>query len=90
MLSSTSKLTLLVATYSNEKVSSTLSIREDECVMFLKARKGVVKLALQHGVPIVPVITFGLRNAFTAYIPKGSFWASIGRKLGYISSIAYH
>lgn len=56
--------------------------KEDECVMFLKARKGVVKLALQHGSPLVPVITFGLRNAFTAYIPKGAFWASVGRKIG--------
>lgn len=54
--------------------------------MFLKARKGVVKLALQHGTPIVPVVTFGLRKAFTAYIPKGCFWASVGRKIGYITN----
>lgn len=58
--------------------------------MFLKARKGVVKLALQHGTPIVPVITFGLRKAFTAYIPKGSFWASVGRKIGYLTNAFIH
>ena len=56
--------------------------RPDEVVMYLKSRKGFVKLALQHGLAIVPVVTFGLRQAFSSYLPKGKFFADIGRKMG--------
>ena len=36
-------------------------VLEDDCVLYLRARKGFVRLALQHGCPLVPMFTFGQR-----------------------------
>lgn len=54
--------------------------------MYIDSRQGFVKLALQHGLHIVPAIAFGLRGILTPYIPKGPFWTSLGRKLGFANT----
>jgi hypothetical protein len=51
----------------------------DECVLYLKNRKGVVKLALEFGVPIIPSFTFGQRGAFSFWIPKGGWVKSVSK-----------
>lgn len=62
----------------------TMMEREDECVLFLKSRFGFVKLALKHGVAIVPVFSFGLRNSYNYIVPKGDFMLNLARKIGFL------
>jgi diacylglycerol O-acyltransferase 2, plant len=60
----------------------TLLKNDKEIVLYLSKRLGFVKLALQHGAPLVPVFSFGLRNSFSFWIPKGKFFHSLGRQFG--------
>lgn len=61
----------------------------DECVLFLKNRGGIVKLALQSGVPIVPSFAFGQRGAYRFWIPRSTFLKTIGRKIGFLPMIFF-
>ena len=36
-------------------------LEQEECVLYLRGRKGFVRLALQHRCPLVPMFTFGQR-----------------------------
>ncbi|KAJ1387311.1 hypothetical protein B484DRAFT_409938 [Ochromonadaceae sp. CCMP2298] len=45
---------------------------------------GIVKIAAQFGVPLVPTFTFNQRAAFDFYIPRAGFLHKLGRKIGFI------
>eukprot|EP01038_Epipyxis_sp_PR26KG_P009544 gene9544-12855_t len=55
-----------------------------EVVLYLSKRAGFIKLALIHGVAIIPCFTFGLRNSFTAWVPKSQFLLRIAKKIGFL------
>lgn len=55
-----------------------------EVVLFLKSRYGFIKLALQHGLELVPVFAFGLDDLFDYTIPKNGIFKYLGRKLGFL------
>lgn len=55
-----------------------------ELVLFMKKRFGYIKIAVQHGIPIVPVMAFGLRDSFNFYVSKNEFLCSFGRKAGFL------
>lgn len=53
-----------------------------ECVLYLRKRKGFVKLALKYAYPIIPVFNFGLHNTYRFFVPKSAWLSRIGRKIG--------
>lgn len=57
---------------------------ESECILYLNNRKGFIKLALMHGFNVVPVFTFGLADGYDYIVPRGSFMASLARKIGFM------
>jgi len=62
---------------------------ERKCVLYLAKRMGFIKLALRHGVPVVPVFSFGLRNQYRYWVPKNKFIINFGRKIGVIPMIFF-
>lgn len=56
--------------------------RDDEVVLYLNKRLGFVKLALQQGVPIVPVFSFGLRGTFDSWLPRQPWVRRLGQRVG--------
>jgi 2-acylglycerol O-acyltransferase 2 len=46
-------------------------------------------LALQHGVPILPAFTFGLRNSFDFWIPRSKLAKTIARKIGFLPMLFF-
>ena len=60
-----------------------------ECILFLKQRKGVVKLAMQYGRPLIPTFTFGLRKTWDFWIPKSDFAKWLGRKIGFVPMVFF-
>jgi diacylglycerol O-acyltransferase 2, plant len=63
--------------------------RDDEVVLYLKNRLGFVKLALQQGIPIVPVFSFGLRGTFDSWLPRHPWVRSLGRKIGFMPLVFF-
>lgn len=61
----------------------------DEYNLFLRKRFGLVKLAMQYGVPIIPSFTFGQRATYDFWVPKNKFIHSIGRKIGFIPMVFF-
>jgi hypothetical protein len=55
-----------------------------DVVVYLKKRKGFIKLALATGSPIVPVFGFNLDGSFSFWFPKGSLTDWLSRKMGFI------
>lgn len=58
-----------------------------ECVLYLKSRGSLTRLALQEGVPLVPSFTFGLRGTYEILLIKNEFLVAIGRKFGFAPAI---
>ena len=58
--------------------------KPEEVVLYLKKRKGFVKLALEYGSPIVPVFSFNLDKSYGYFIIKGKLVESIARKIGFL------
>jgi hypothetical protein len=54
-----------------------------ELVLFLKSRYGVTKLAMSHGVVLVPSLCFGLENAYGCWIISHPVLLAIARKIGF-------
>lgn len=58
--------------------------KNKECVLYLRKRMGIVKMAALHGVAIVPTFTFNQRAAFNFWIPQWRWLHKLGRRLGFI------
>ena len=67
----------------------TLMENDNECVLYLKSRLGFVKLAMQQGIPIIPVFSFGLRKTFDCWLPKSEWMKSFGRKIGFLPLVFF-
>jgi len=52
-------------------------------VLYLKKRKGFVKLALETGTPICPVFCFGLDGSFAHLIPRGPMINKLSELVGF-------
>ncbi|CAM9421688.1 unnamed protein product, partial [Ectocarpus fasciculatus] len=61
----------------------------NECVMYLRARTGIVRLALEQGVCMIPSISFGLHNAYDYYVIDNDFVNNLGRKLGFFPMVFF-
>lgn len=62
---------------------------KNECVMFLKARTGIIRLALEQGVCLIPSITFGLHKAYDYYVFDNEFVNFLARKIGFFPMIFF-
>lgn len=56
---------------------------DKELVLFLRSRLGVTKLALTHGVCLVPALTFGLKRTYDCWIFKHPVLVKLGRSIGF-------
>ncbi|XP_064000284.1 2-acylglycerol O-acyltransferase 2 [Pogoniulus pusillus] len=66
-----------------------LDARPGSCTLLLKNRKGFVRLAIQHGTPLVPVFSFGENDLYDqVWNPKGSWLRVIQQKLQQIMGIS--
>jgi hypothetical protein len=54
-----------------------------DVVLYLKNRKGFIKLALETGSPIVPVFCFNLDGSFGYWVPRGRMIEKLSRSLGF-------
>lgn len=62
---------------------------KDECVLFMKSRKGLTKLALTEGVKLIPSMTFGSHKLYDYWVPKSEWLVNIGRKIGFLPMIFF-
>lgn len=59
----------------------------DTIRLYIRSRKGIVRLAMRHGVPIVPCFAFGTENAFSIVggANHSPAWLkTIGRVIGFM------
>lgn len=64
--------------------------KPNDIVLFLQSRKGFIKLALEKGVPIIPVFMFGLMGGYRGILFPKSQWATkLGRKIGFMPVIYF-
>ena len=61
--------------------------KPDDLILYLKSRKGFLKLALLHGSPIIPVFCFNCDNSYQYWLPKSSLVNTIARKIGFLPLI---
>ncbi len=62
----------------------------NECVMYLRNHKGFTKLALLHGVSIVPTVTYGLGNTYSIWKPPKYDWlVKLGSKIGFFPMVFF-
>jgi diacylglycerol O-acyltransferase 2, plant len=62
---------------------------KNECVLYLKERKGLIKLAMEFGRPVVPMFSFGQRKSYDFWVPKDNLAIWLGRKLGFLPMIFF-
>mmetsp|Transcript_179 Transcript_179/g.265 ORF Transcript_179/g.265 Transcript_179/m.265 type:complete len:369 (-) Transcript_179:341-1447(-) len=74
-----------VLALSDAEVMQTSSPENNTVIpLFLKNRKGFVKLALETGSPMVPCYCFHIDKSYGYWIPKGSFITRISRSIGFL------
>ncbi len=54
-----------------------------EVLLYLKNRKGFIKLALTTGSPVVPVFAFNLDGSYRYWLPRGPLVEKISRAIGF-------
>jgi len=64
-------------------VSEIFDTNNNDEVIFIKERKGFVKLALMTGTPIVPSYCFGTTKLFSCWYGQGDFLRKLSRKVGF-------
>lgn len=62
---------------------------DDEVVLYLKKRLGIIKLAMKYGVPIIPTFTFNQRKVFSYWIPRNQTVLQFGRKIGFVPMVFF-
>eukprot|EP01034_Spumella_vulgaris_P023508 gene23508-29728_t len=65
----------------------TFMTNEPQCTMYIKKRLGLVKLAMQFGVPIIPTVTYHGNDAYNFYIFKNKTMQNLSRKFGFVPVI---
>ncbi|NXM06532.1 MOGT2 acyltransferase, partial [Tyrannus savana] len=66
-----------------------LDARPGSCTLLLRNRKGFVRLAIQHGTPLVPAFSFGENDLFDQVMnPKGSWLRWIQHRLQKVMGIS--
>ncbi|NXE15353.1 MOGT2 acyltransferase, partial [Lophotis ruficrista] len=66
-----------------------LDARPGSCTLLLKNRKGFVRLAIEHGTPLVPAFSFGENDLFEQVRnPKGSWLRQLQHRLQQIMGIS--
>lgn len=63
--------------------------RPQDLVLYLKSRKGFIKLALENGNPIIPVFCFGIDGSYGYWIPGGELMNQIARCIGFVPLIMW-
>jgi len=58
--------------------------KTEELVLYLRHRKGFIKIALELGTPIVPVFTFGLDGSYAYHVPRGEMILRLSRTMGFL------
>jgi len=60
-----------------------------EIIIHLRSRLGIVKLAAQFGVPIIPAFTFNQRKTLDFWCPQTPWIHQIARKMGFMPLIFF-
>jgi len=63
--------------------------RPQDLILYLKNRKGFIKLALENGNPIIPVFCFGLDGSYSYWIPRGKLVNQIASYIGFVPLIMW-
>ena len=63
--------------------------KPDDIVLYLKNRKGFIKLALSTGSPVCPCFIFNLDGSYGHWAPKGKIVEKISRQIGFLPLFYY-
>jgi diacylglycerol O-acyltransferase 2, plant len=58
--------------------------KDNEIVLYMKSRYGLVKLCLETGTPLIPSFCFGQRKIYNYWVPKNKTLQVFCRKLGFM------
>ena len=61
--------------------------KPNDVVLYLKKRRGFIKLALATGSPVVPVFCFNLDGSYGYWFPRGKLTEQISRTIGFLPLI---
>eukprot|EP00897_Mesotaenium_endlicherianum_P010668 jgi/Mesen1/962/ME000012S00511 len=56
-------------------------MRSDQEVLFLKKRRGFIKMAMSQGTPLIPAFAFGQRNVFKFWFPRAKWYQTMSRRI---------